>query len=102
MIVLSLSRFNDIREEALPQAKSPQQQLRRIRLSLAALERAANRLVASLNGRPARKLQLSPKRRAQLKLHGRYLGYIRQLKPKEQSPEPAIMISGVGTCSVFW
>ena len=31
--------------------------------------------------RPRRKLVLSPKRRAALKLHGRYLGYVRQLKP---------------------
>ena len=69
-----------------------QQQFRRIRQSLAALERAANRLVASLNGRPARKLQLSPKRRAQLKLHGSYLGYIRQLKPKERAKVKAVKL----------
>ena len=77
----------------MPQPTTPQQQLREFRRSLAALERAANRLVASLNGRPARKLQLSPKRRAQLKLHGSYLGYIRQLKPKQKAKVKAVKAS---------
>jgi hypothetical protein len=39
------------------------------------------------NARPARlarKLKLSPKRRAQLKLQGLYIGYIRQLKPRQK------------------
>jgi len=33
----------------------------------------------------ARKLRLSPKRRAQLKLQGRYIGYIRQLRPRQKA-----------------
>jgi len=37
------------------------------------------------NGRPARKLNLPPKRRAQLKLQGQYIGYIRQLRPKQKA-----------------
>lgn len=73
----------------MPQPHTPQQQLRVIRSSLAAVERAVQRLAASLNGAggttTTRRLKLSPKRRAALKLHGRYLGYIRQLKPGQRA-----------------
>jgi len=33
----------------------------------------------------ARKLRLSPKRRAQLKLQGQYMAYLRALKPKQKA-----------------
>ena len=67
-----------------------------LRRSLRAVDRSLRRLVPKLRaagngrangmaGRPARKLRLSPKRRAQLKLQGLYIGYIRQLKPRQKA-----------------
>jgi len=62
-----------------------------VRRSLSALDRALARLAASLNGvgpsrvgrsRPVRKL--SPQARAALKLQGRYMGYMRQLRPRQK------------------
>jgi hypothetical protein len=57
-----------------------------------ALRRLASKHLAAANGRvngkaagPARKLNLSPKRRAQLKLQGAYMGYLRGLKPKQRA-----------------
>jgi hypothetical protein len=35
--------------------------------------------------RTAGKLNLSPKRRAQLKVQGQYMGYLRGLKPKQKA-----------------
>jgi hypothetical protein len=65
-----------------------------LRRSLQAMDRSLRRLAPKLraagNGRgngkarPARKLHLSPKRRAQLKLQGQYIGYMRNLKPKQK------------------
>src|SRR6267142_1267389 len=56
------------------------------------LRRLAPKLQAAGNGRanakadrPARKLKLSPKRRAQLKLQGKYMGYLRNLRPKQKA-----------------
>jgi hypothetical protein len=34
--------------------------------------------------KPRRPLKLTPKRRAQLKLQGKYMGYMRQLKPAQK------------------
>jgi hypothetical protein len=65
--------------------------LRSIRHSLAAIERSVKQLATSLNGSlgsaptAPRRLKLSPKRRAALKLHGRYLGHMRQLKPRQKA-----------------
>ena len=39
----------------------------------------------SRRGRAGRKLRLSPKRRAQLKLQGKYMGYLKSLKPKQKA-----------------
>ena len=36
-------------------------------------------------GKPRRPLKISPKRRAQLKLQGKYMGYMRQLKPAQKA-----------------
>jgi hypothetical protein len=36
------------------------------------------------NGLRRRRLNLTPKQRAALKLQGRYMGFIRQLKPKQK------------------
>jgi hypothetical protein len=65
-----------------------------LRRSLRAVDRSLRRLAPKLrvigNGRanekaegPVRKLNLSPKRRAQLKLQGQYLGYMKQLRGKQ-------------------
>jgi len=67
-----------------------------LRRSLRAVDRSLRRLAPKLraagnglaNGkaaRSARELKLSPKRRAQLKLQGQYIGYMRQLKPKQKA-----------------
>ncbi len=67
-----------------------------LRRSLKAMDGSLRRLgsklrtaVASGNGsgpaRARRKLSLSPKRRAQLKLQGRYMVYLRALRPKQKA-----------------
>src|SRR5206468_518652 len=66
-----------------------------LRRTLKAMDRSLRRLAPKLrtagnghaNGKaehPARKLQLSPKRRAQLKLQGIYIGYVRQLSLRKK------------------
>jgi hypothetical protein len=62
---------------------------------VAAIERALKRLGSMLRDgggavRGRRRLKLSPKRRAQLKLHGRYLGHMRQLKPRQKARVRAV------------
>jgi len=49
------------------------------------LRRAVSRVKRSSQARAGRKLKLSPRRRAQLKLQGLYIGYIRQLRPKQKA-----------------
>jgi hypothetical protein len=44
-----------------------------------AAERGAGR-----SAKPRRHLRITPKRRAQLKLHGQYIGHIRHLKPAQK------------------
>jgi|SRR6266571_1720481 len=67
-----------------------------LRRSLRAVDRSLRRLAPKLRtagngrangkaGRPDRKLKLSPKRQAQLKLQGQYIGYMRQLKPRQKA-----------------
>ena len=66
-----------------------------IRQSLTVIDRSIGRLVALTNGAgrggsvegeaPKRKLMLSPKRRAELKLQGQYMGYLRNLKPRQKA-----------------
>jgi len=67
-----------------------------LRRSMKAVDRSLRRLVPKLraagNGRangkvdrPTRKLKLSSKRRAQLKLQGQYMGYLRALRPKHKA-----------------
>jgi hypothetical protein len=79
----------------VPRASATQQQIRVIRRSVAAIERALKRLGAMLRGGGGatgepRRLKLSPKRRAELKLHGRYLGHMRQLKPRQKARVRAV------------
>lgn len=67
-----------------------------LRRTLKAMDRSLRRLSPKLrravrvpknagSTRLGRKLKLSPKRRAQLKLQGLYIGYIRQLKPRQKA-----------------
>jgi hypothetical protein len=69
-------------------------QIRIIRSSLTAINRSLGRLVALTNGAgrgavskrvtKRRKLRLSPERRAELKLQGQYMGYLRSLRPRQK------------------
>lgn len=71
-----------------------------IRQSLTAIERSLGRLVALTNGagrgvsldrgRKKRALNLSPQRRAALKLQGQYMGYLRNLKPRQKARVKAL------------
>lgn len=68
-------------------------ELRSVRGSFTALDRALGRLAKSIAGSasPAgHKLTLSPARRAALKLQGRYMGYMRKLKPKQKAQVKAV------------
>ena len=71
------------------------------RRSLRALEQSLARLAAQVRdisrnnsakpaGKPRRKLKLMPARLKALRLHGRYLGYIRQLKSKAKAEVRAL------------
>ncbi len=57
---------------------------------LAPLVRAAARAEAPSSARPARKLRLSPRRLAALKLQGTYMGYLRGLRPREKNRVKAL------------
>jgi hypothetical protein len=88
--------FDTLQESNMPPSSPLQKHLRMIRQSVTAIERAVSKLTASLDGglarpvRTGRRLKLSPKRRAALKLHGRYLGHIRQLKPAQRAKVKAV------------
>jgi len=82
----------------LPKARRPSsaiRELRTIRTSLSAIVRALDRLAPLLRtfSHPAgrnpegrrRPLKLSRERRAALKLQGQYMGYIRNLKPRQKA-----------------
>jgi hypothetical protein len=56
----------------------------------AGLERLARQARSSAAGRPRRKLRLTSRRRAELKLHGSYLGYIRLLGPRDKAQVQAV------------
>ena len=74
--------------------------LRSIRTSLASIVRAFARLTPALEslgrdpapsrGAGRRKLKLSPARRASLKLQGQYMGYLRNLKPRQKARVKAL------------
>jgi hypothetical protein len=53
-------------------------------------ERAADRKVKA-TGTPVRQLRITPKRRAQRKLQGAYMGYMRQLKPAQKLRVKAVI-----------
>jgi len=63
-----------------------------LRVAMQSLDSTLQRLVSEngaaevvSNGRPRRKVRLSPKARAGLVLQGRYMGYMRQLKPRQKA-----------------
>ena len=74
-----------------------------IRRSLSALDKALSRFAERAGGADRRrtvslessrrKLKLSPARLKALKLHGRYMGYIRQLKPRAKAHVRALRAS---------
>jgi hypothetical protein len=76
-----------------PQRKSLRRQINSVRTSLNSLSRALARLAPALeaaqrsgNGSgPGRRIRLSAPRLAALKLQGRYMGYIRSLKPMQKA-----------------
>ncbi|HET7291645.1 MAG TPA: hypothetical protein VFM88_04405 [Vicinamibacteria bacterium] len=77
---------------AKPRRTSVRQEFKAIRRSLSAVARAIQRLAeaaaaatGSSTARRGRKLKLSPKRRAALKLQGQYMGHLRNLVPKHKS-----------------
>ena len=45
------------------------------------------------NGRPLRRARLTPKARAALVLQGLYMGYMRQLKPKQKAQVRSLKVS---------
>lgn len=82
-----MSRINPIKKE-----------LRSLRVKLKTLSRSVDRLtrlvresgVGTDSTPKRRRPKLTPERREQLKLHGRYLGYVRQLKPAEKTKVRAV------------
>jgi hypothetical protein len=81
----------------MPRVRSIRQDLSSIRSTMRQLQRALDRLAGTASrlersgtaagadrDRPRRKLTLSPKRKSQLKLQGQYMGYMRQLEPREK------------------
>ena len=84
----------------LNRARNPiSKHVRAIRMSLTAIGRELGRLVAVAKaaGRggpaaqpPKRKLKLSARRRADLKLQGQYMGYLRNLKPRQKAQVKAM------------
>jgi len=84
----------DAAREASTQTVGTPHEITALRRTLKAMDRSLRRLAPKLqaagNGHPngreerrTRKLRLSPKRRAQLKLQGQYLGYMKQLRGKQ-------------------
>ena len=80
----------------MPRTRSPlTAHLRDICRALKAIERSLGRVVSIVRGaehsaaakvpKPKRTLNLSRRRRAELKLQGQYMGYVRQLKPRQKA-----------------
>jgi hypothetical protein len=80
----------------MPRKVSIERELASARRSLSALEQSLARLAAQVRdinrnnfatpkGKPRRKLKLMPARLKALRLHGRYIGYIRHLKSRAKA-----------------
>ena len=77
-----------------------EQRVSRLRLALREIEREVGKLVARIGqleqrkgpggSKPRRSLKLSPRRRAALKLQGAYMGFMRQLGPRQKSRVKAL------------
>ena len=85
---------------ARPSLPAVRRQILATRRSLAALDRSLKGLAIALRSlRPApaagkrarRSVNLSPKARAALKLQGQYMGYMRQLEPKQKALVRAVL-----------
>jgi hypothetical protein len=85
-------------KESIVTPNNAQRQIRLIQQSVVSIDRAVRRLRGMLRKSaasagvvvPRRRLKLSPQRRAALKLHGSYLGRIRQLKPNQKAQVRAL------------
>ena len=88
-------------------ARSIRSDLTAARASIRNLQRAIDGLAkrarqlevaAANNGSPVRgsrrKMTITPQRRAQLKLQGQYMGYMRQLKPRQKAQVRAAKENG--------
>lgn len=64
--------------------------LAKLAVAVRRVEREAARKTAPPKQRPPRKLRLSPKRRAQLKLQGAYMGFMRPLTPAQKARVKAV------------
>ena len=76
-----------------PSLRSIERAFAEIQAMLADLEkrvRRAERAAASKASSATRKLRITPKRRAQLKLQGAYMGFMRQLKPAQKARVKAV------------
>jgi len=82
-----------------PRQKSVARNVQAIRRSLVSIARSFASLIRLLDspgrvsnapGRLARKLRLSPARRASLKLQGQYMGYLRSVKPRQKARVKAL------------
>jgi hypothetical protein len=83
-----------VRHTQAKHARAIANEIRAMRRSVSLLGRSIGRLApilkaaTSTNGRPTaparKRLRLSPQMRAALKLQGRYMGFIRQLSPKQK------------------
>ena len=71
-------------------SKALKREVRKVCLAMRSLEHTLLRVIATNgSGRGTshgrRAIQVSPKRRASLVLQGRYMGFMRQLKPRQKS-----------------
>jgi hypothetical protein len=74
-----------------------QQEFKTLRVAMQSLDSTLQKLVSVngtaevvSNGHPRRKVRLSPKARAALVLQGRYMGFMRQLKPRQKAQVRAL------------
>lgn len=78
--------------------------VRAVQLSLTNFDRAVRGLTGALAGysgsavpkaaaTPRRKLTITPARRAALKLQGQYMGYLRNLKPRQKAQVKAVKVA---------
>lgn len=85
----------------MPKKSSVAAEIQLIRTVLQQLQYSLDRLASEIapspatpkGPRPRRKMHISPARRAALKLQGRYLGYMRVLKPRQKSQVKKIRLA---------